>query len=908
MSNYTLRESQQQAINQTVEYFLTTPELQPEYLWNAVMRWGKCLTSLNFIYYYNHSEKRISLDKPEIKNALILTFFPATEDSWSRLFEDGEEEQDKFKSEFNFISLTNKHKPDENKTNIFFTSFQEIYNGKEKKEMFYNRQYDLIILDEYHYGAYNGRAKAALRQSLEDLTDIPDEVFENTDFYKERLSYKFRLVLTGTPYKDAITSEFSNKNVFKFNYFDEQRDRLKNGEKSDYWNCPQLKLYSVNLKLDDKQAEPSVFDKIDFLIKNSVIFGTEKNYAFTRKLPDKSSEVVSENGDLFLPKMNGASFWLVPSVSDGKKIEQYLNNNYPGKFNIINLCNTSKESLSFVRNGLQNNNGKKSIILSFNKLTLGVTIPEVENVVFLRDVTTAELYMQAGCRAKSQYSGPVKKENAYLISFNINNDFSIFTEITSNDINEAEFLKLFPIRIIEAKYSKSENKITTEVSEVTDRTNFLDALSKVPIHEMIKNSVSNRVSILADIPDDIITELNKISGIGEPKGGVIPTSIPEEKFFSDIEKAKRKGKRDGRFDKQSGLSLDVSRHIGNIKNSYELKIAYEKGYIDGYNYRKSSNDKEKDENEDNPSSAVKKIQLLIKRFLYILIGDYYRENKFLDIENPENAPEEFFSAMLGFKRDLFIKLYTMFIIDNDYINTIVSTFKNRENRSTPYIGLSLETDYEMEDVLEVNSVDIIKKESNVVESIVEIAKDIKNINELNNTVEKIEPTEGKQKYIYIATPSEFLKGLLYCLKELKKYIPFNSERYNDIDDYLAYFGKLTQGIKIGETHREPSERLEELNGYTVNTGNNHLLFDIYKYVPVEESKSDTEFHKYLVNNGYKKIDDDVRREFFDMEASVAYKELEIYINGKPKDSFKEDEMAQLIKDHPELIEYLKKQN
>ena len=98
-----------------------------------------------------------------------------------------------------------------------------------------------------------------------------------------------------------------------------------------------------------------------------------------------------------------------------------------------------------------------------------------------------------------------------------------------------------------------------------------------------------------------------------------------------------------------------------------------------------------------------------------------------------------------------------------------------------------------------------------------------------------------------------------------------------------------------------------MNGYTVNTGNKHLLFVLKYFEPVDESKSDTEFHSLLVEKGYKRINDDVRREFFDMDADKAHEELLKY-----KDQGNLSTKANIIDDitaeqYKEFLEW-KKQN
>lgn len=845
--NYSLRASQQQASDQFTNYILSASDITPSFCFNAVMRWGKCLTSLNTIYNFNADPRAIAANK-QIKTVLILTFFPAVEDSWSRLFSGGVEQQERFK-DWNFISLRNKHQYVPGTVNVYFSSFQEIYNGSpEKKALFYEHNYDMIILDEYHYGAYNSKARGSMRSFNDEIDDdLAAKVLSD-----DKLKYRYRLVLTGTPYTlFERSNEFSAEkgNLFRFTYFDEQRDRLANAEQSDYKTCPILNLYSISLKQD---KIPGLEDKIRFLLSNNRVFN-----------PNSGISMFSHRGS--------ASFWLIPTVSKANEIENYINRNYPGQYNIINLTRTNKNALDYVNASLSRNPDRPSIILSYNKLTLGVTIPEVDSVVFLRDITTPELYMQAACRSKSQYPDKSKKIS-YIISFNIENDFNIFSQITQQEINEEEFLELFPVYSVECDVANNE----IEINEISGKTSFLDALSKVPVRELIARSVSRRIQCLDDIPDDLKSALYKISGIGSGKENAKTndrfSQQAEQNAKDPLKVIESQGKSAGRRDKLDGLTEVCPKKYSDP----EQQAAYERGYHAGYNLVvKDPKTKEEKEEAASTTELVNKIQLLIRRFIYILIGDYYRENKFPDIKSKE-IPQAFFNSLLGFDRDLFIRLYDDVIFDNEYINATILTMKNKENNNTNYLGLMEDDEFDAVDMNLVTLEETTKNNETAIDALAQITENLINNDTLTQQAEKNEITEGREKYIYIAQPSEFLKGLISCFVTLKGYLLPGSELYDKCQKYITYFTNIVKGVKIGETHRKPTVRLEELNGYTTNTGTEHLLFDIVDYIQVSEDKSDSEFHKYLEDKGYTRVKDDVRREFFEISAKDAIALLKQY--------------------------------
>lgn len=847
---YSLRKSQQEASDAFINYALNTADAIPTFCFNAVMRWGKCLTALTTVYNFNNNLKVIAENK-QIKNVLILTFFPAVEDSWSRLFKDGVEAQEKFDN-FNFISLSNKNSYDPEKVNVYFSSFQEIYTGKDKKNIFYEHGYDLIILDEYHYGAYNKKARENLKAFNTDAdVDSAESVLSNP-----KLKFKYKLVLTGTPYKLFMqTDEFSkNKgNLFRFTYFDEQRDKLENGIDSDYKSCPQLNLYSVSIKKDSIK----LFDKIDCLLSNKDFFNPTSRLSMFKK-------------------SGAASFWLIDSIKDANKIEDYINEKYPNQYNVINLYSKGySRPLEAVNESLRNNRNKFSIILSYNKLTLGVTIPEIESVVFLRDITTAELYMQAACRSKSQYSDK-SKDISYIVSFDIENDYSIFRQVTQQDVTEKEFIQLFPLKFVE--YDPKDG--STLISEISDTSLFLDALSKVPVQQLIRNSVSKKVKCIDDIPADLRAALYKISSIGTAKTDNEFSKEADDIAKDPVKLAESKGKKVGRRDQEDGKAAKCP-----VMYSDPIQqAAFEKGYSAGYNTElKEAKTHEEKAEAESANELIMKIQILISRFIYIMIGDYYRENKFPDIKSPK-IPESFFQALLGFDKDLFIRLYDEFILDNEYVDATITTIRNKESKNTNYLALNQSNDFTVTDLMEIKTEDIIKRNNESVAAIVNVVDDLLETDKSLSIAEKNEEPIG-QKYIYIAKPSEFLKGLIGCFVALRSYLNRDSEMYDKCQKYIDYFTNIVKGVKIGETHRKPTARLEELNGYTKNTGTEHLLFDVYDYVAVDEDKSDVEFHKYLEERGYIRIKDDVRKEFFEIQPHIALNLLRKYSSTEDEIGF-----------------------
>ncbi len=296
---FKMRREQVHAVRKTHDYFhsLWKDDIKavPRFLWNAKMRFGKTFTSYQLA-------KRLGATR-----VLVVTFKPAVEDAWQTDLErhaDFEGWQYMSKQSGSDPTAVAKNKP-----LVYFGSFQDLLgrdkagNIKAKNRWLHAINWDLVIFDEYHFGAWRETAKELFEG--EDDTQIKAETNlaynPELDAYNEELDelsaqeteflpIKTRayLYLSGTPFKALATGEFIEEQIFNWTYTDEQRAKENfEREHPDKWNpyggLPQMRLLTYQMP-DELVAIASSgeFDEFD-LNAFFAASGTGTDAAFKHK-------------------------------------------------------------------------------------------------------------------------------------------------------------------------------------------------------------------------------------------------------------------------------------------------------------------------------------------------------------------------------------------------------------------------------------------------------------------------------------------------------------------------------------------------------------------------------------------------------------------------------------------------
>jgi hypothetical protein len=452
---FPMRQEQVEAVNTTHAYYVSRwaedMHAVPRFLWNAKMRFGKTFTAYQLAR------------KLGAKRVLVVTFKPAVEDAWQTDLESH--------VDFNgwqYLSRSSSSNPtqiDQSKPVVYFGSFQDLLgrdaagNIKPNNKWLHKVEWDIVIFDEYHFGAWRDsakelfegedNAKAEIRAGYgttlsgrssqnASIEDFEEEFEALAEAESEFLPITTRayLYLSGTPFKALATGEFIEEQIFNWTYTDEQRAKeafaeKHPGKRNPYGALPQMRL--LTYQMPDELltiASGGEFDEFDlnefFAATGSGINAQFKHKNYVQKWLDiirgsysqKSSEHLKTGtkppfpySDVRLLPYLQHSFWFLPNVAACSAMGNLLAEKYNvfwHDYNVVVAAGSAAgiglDALPPVRKAIGSGFSSKTITLSCGKLTTGVTVPQWSSILMLRNLKSPETYFQAAFRVQSPWS------------------------------------------------------------------------------------------------------------------------------------------------------------------------------------------------------------------------------------------------------------------------------------------------------------------------------------------------------------------------------------------------------------------------------------------------------------------------------------------------------------------------
>lgn len=488
--DFAMRPEQQEAVEKAAAYFRSfkneNPRQTPHFLWNAKMRFGKTFAAYQLA------------KKMGWKKILVLTFKPAVQNAWE---EDLASHID-FQG-WQFVSRGGLGEADVDPDSpvVCFGSFQD-YLGKNaaggikaKNEWVHATNWDCVIFDEYHYGAWRETAKELFE--AEDNKEVKFAEGDGLDYFDEDnmpITTGSYLYLSGTPFRAIASGEFIEEQIYNWTYSDEQRAKEEwKGDNNPYAALPRMVMLTYQLPDAIREiAMQGEFDQFDlnvffyatgegdfaaFKYKNEVqkwldLIRGAYNETAVANLKLAAEKPPMPFSDARLLGLLSHTFWFLPSVAACHAMRNLLlerqNQFYHKDYNIIVAAGSKAgigvDALPPVMDAMENPLESKSITLSCGKLTTGVSVKPWSGILMLRNISSPETYFQAAFRVQTPWTvknpdslSPTKqeimKQECYVFDFAPNRalkqvaDYScrLNVEETNPEKKVEEFIHFLPV-------------------------------------------------------------------------------------------------------------------------------------------------------------------------------------------------------------------------------------------------------------------------------------------------------------------------------------------------------------------------------------------------------------------------------------------------------------------------------
>lgn len=697
--SFRMRPEQEQAVNTTKRYFETETKKNPghtqKFLWNAKMRFGKTFASYELA-------KQMGM-----KRVLILTFKPAVEAAWEEdLVTHVDFDGWQFYSREQ--TLLTRQKPedlDQSKPIVCFGSFQDYLGTnaaggiKAKNEWVHVTNWDMVIFDEYHFGAWKENAKRLFEREDEDDFDTLDvEKYQekeaadalNEDFLP--ITTKYYLFLSGTPFRALNTGEFLEDQIFSWTYSDEQkaRENWEGSDKNPYDMMPKMVLMTYRIPDSIRRIayneEFNEFDLNVFFAAREEVKGDLSTSQFVYKdsvqkwldlirgsyLPtDLDSLKLGQNAKPVMPYSDtrmlsvlNHTLWFMPKVNSCYAMANLLaekQNTFYHDYK-VNICagtaaGIGLDALEPVKESMDPPLETKTITLSCGKLTTGVTIKPWTGIFMLRNLSSPETYFQAAFRVQSPWtvSNPdgsieILKYNCYVFDFALDralrqiSDYSCQLDIhqTNPEKKVEDFIHFLPVLAYDGS-----TMTTVSASDILDITmagtsatllarRWESALLVNVDNETLKRLLENQDALKAIMNIEGFRSLNKD----------IETIINKSEA---VKKAKK--------DNQGSLSKKEKKELTEAEKEYKSK-------------RKEIQEK------------LIKFATRIPIFMYLTD---FREYSLKDVIT--QFEPGLFKKVTGLSVKDFELLVSLGIFNDSLMNSAVYNFKRYEDASLEYTGI-----------------------------------------------------------------------------------------------------------------------------------------------------------------------------------------------------------------------------
>ena len=705
IQNFGMRPEQFRAVEQTKSYFEQAvkeePNRIPKFLWNAKMRFGKTFASYQLA-------KKMNLSR-----ILVLTFKPAVESAWredlvSHIDFEGWQFISNKDARNNNLNIDQEFsRADKSKPIVVFGSFQDLLGTNEsggiktKNEFIHATLWDLVIFDEYHFGAWKERAK-----ELFEKEDEENEVdFDAEKYQKDEASNainetwlpiytKYYLFLSGTPFRAINNGEFIEEQIFNWTYSDEQRAKAYwKGADNPYLSLPRMVMLTYRMpdQIQDvaRQGEFDEFDLNLFFAAEGK--GDSARFKYENEvqkwldlirgayLPASIDDLkLSQDkrppmpfSDARLLGLLSHTLWFLPNVASCFAMANLLKqrqNRFYHDYNVIVCAGAGAgiglDALYPVQACMGNPLKTKTITLTCGKLTTGVTVKPWTGIFMLRNLKSPETYFQAAFRVQSPWEvrnetgdKTIMKKECYVFDFALDRALRQISDYSCRlDINESnpeakvgEFIKFLPVLAYDGSSMKEVN--AQDILDIALAGTSATLLAKRWESALLVNVDNDTLKRLLDSPEAMKALMN-IEGF-------------------------------------RNLNNDLTTIIN---KSEAVKKAKKEKTEASQKEKKELSDEEKEIKSKRKQIQEKLIKFATRIPVFMYLTDY-RERCLKDVIT--QLEPGLFKKVTGLSVEDFNMLCTLGVFNAPLMNDAIFKFKRYEDASLTYTGINRHTDDEV---------------------------------------------------------------------------------------------------------------------------------------------------------------------------------------------------------------------
>ncbi len=706
--NFSMRPEQVAAVRKTEEYFreiaAESSHRTPKFLWNAKMRFGKTFAAYQLA-------RRMGF-----KRVLVLTFKPAVLAAWE---EDLLTHMD-FEG-WQFVSRQKNpgapdiaaqyERADKRRPIVCFGSFQD-FMGRDSRtgsikahhEWVRQEDWDLVVFDEYHFGAWNENSKKLFEQETEDERDTretDDTSLGHANTGNEvnegdlPIVTRFYLFLSGTPFRALNSGEFIEEQIYNWTYSDEQAAKAAWPAQhpdlpNPYESLPRMVMLTYQMPEEIKKValggEYNGFDLNAFFEAEGEGDAAEfvlKDYVqkWLDLIRGAYSPVTTDNlrlgterpalpySDTRLLRVLNHTLWYLPRVNSCYAMRNLLREPQNAFFHdyTVNVCagteaGVGMAALDKVRETMNDPLHSQTITLTCGKLTTGVTVKPWCGIFMLTNMRSPESYFQAAFRVQSPWTaeddaGAVQiiKRECYVFDFALDralrmvSDYSCRLKVDENAGPEqkvGEFINFLPVLAYDG--STMQRVSAADILDMAMAGTSATLLARRWESALLVNVDNDTLRRILD-SEEAMRAIMSIEGFRALGGDIIETIVNKSEAMKRI-------KREAADD--DGLSPKEKNQLSDEEKEYKSK-------------RKQVQEK------------LIKFATRIPVFMYLTD---YREETLKDVIT--QLEPKLFKKVTGLAVTDFELLVSLGVFNDALMNDAVYKFRRYENASLEYAGVN----------------------------------------------------------------------------------------------------------------------------------------------------------------------------------------------------------------------------